>query len=387
MGKLSIMKEDFKMKNVRIGVGFVFCFIATIALFIFNNLVIIPNVEKNENITYYIIASNAFNKPGEFRKIDENGNLLSKKKVKIQDVTEFNFDKQNFIAGGHRFNNNIIIDENGNCKLFSLLNNPNHSGVTSINVNGNQIIAVMNGNVTDNTYKNLFVVQNKEEEILKKEIIDIYSSDSLIKENVAYIVGGYLSVQEGHIWSSKVMKIDLNSYEIEEKIYDKNTEYIKIMILDDKLYCLGATINEMKSNIDILDPKTLERMDSFSFDKEIKAIFTIDNSLYCVIDNEIREIKNGILLDKEYTLPSGTYVDNYLSDNASAYIYCRNENIYKENGKFNMGYLVKYDKKSKAIKETPVLLEGKRYDRIIFFPTEYIKNKLKHVNPMVKLVK
>ena len=38
-----------------------------------------------------------------------------------------------------------------------------------------------------------------------------------------------------------------------------------------------------------------------------------------------------------------------------------------------MGYLVKYDKKSKAIKETPVLLEGKRYDRIIFFPTEYIK--------------
>ena len=218
------MKEDFKMKNVRIGVGFVFCFIATIALFIFNNLVIIPNVEKNENITYYIIASNAFNKPGEFRKIDENGNLLSKKKVKIQDVTEFNFDKQNFIAGEHRFNNNIIIDENGNCKLFSLLNNPNHSGVTSINVNGNQIIAVMNGNVTDNTYKNLFVVQNKEEEILKKEIIDIYSSDSLIKENVAYIVGGYLSVQEGHIWSSKVMKIDLNSYEIEEKIYDKNND-------------------------------------------------------------------------------------------------------------------------------------------------------------------
>ena len=114
-------------------------------------------------------------------------------------------------------------------------------------------------------------------------------------------------------------------------------------------------------------------MDSFSFDKEIKAIFTIDNSLYCVINNEIREIKNGILLDKEYTLPSGTYVDSYLSDNASAYIYCRNENIYKENGKFNMGYLVKYDKKSKAIKETPVLLEGKRYDRIIFFPTEYIK--------------
>jgi len=89
-------------------------------------------------------------------------------------------------------------------------------------------------------------------------------------------------------------------------------------------------------------------------------------------NNEICEIKDGVLSDSEYTLPEGTFVSSYLSDNVGVHIYCRNENIAKENQKNHMGYIIQYDKQSTGmVKETPVLI-GKRYDHILFFPREYI---------------
>ena len=91
-------------------------------------------------------------------------------------------------------------------------------------------------------------------------------------------------------------------------------------------------------------------------------------------NNEICEIKDGALSDSEYTLPEDTFVSSYLSDNVCVHIYCRNENIAKENQKNHMGYIIKYDKQSTVmVKETPVLI-GKRYDHILFFPREYINH-------------
>lgn len=336
------------MKNRLIGSAL--CLLVIVAFIGFHTMLNVKS--RNKDTAYYILASNMFDKNGELIELDTDGNLVNKRKLKMQDVTKFNFDQDRFIAGGERANNNIILHGDGDYKLFSLLDNPNYSGVTSINLCDEKIIAVMNGNVEGDTYKNLLLVQNEEGKILKKEIIDIYSSDLLCEENVLYIVGTHLFVEED-IWSSKIIKVDLYNDKIEEKIYEKDMEYEKVILFENQLYCL-------------------EKLGSFSFHKDISAIFTMNKHLYCIADNEICEIKDGALSDSEYTLPEGTFVSSYLSDNIGVYIYCRNENIVKENQKNHMGYLIKYDKQSTGmVKETPVLI-GKRYDHILFFPKEYI---------------
>ncbi len=92
-----------------------------------------------------------------------------------------------------------------------------------------------------------------------------------------------------------------------------------------------------------------------------------------MVNNEIREIKDGVLLSSEYTLPENTYVSSYLGDNKSVHIYSRNDVIYEENGKAHMGYIINYSGKKNEAKKVPVLMEGRMYDHIIFFPVEYLK--------------
>ena len=355
------------MKNRLIGLTL--CLLALIAFIGFHTMLNVKS--ENKDTAYYILASNMFDKRGEFIEIDTDGKLVNKRSLKMQDVTKFNFNQNGFIAGGERANNNLILHGDGEYKIFSLLDNPNYSGVTSINLCDEKIIAVMNGNVEGDTYKNLLLVQNEEGNILKKEIIDLYSSDLLCEENELYIVGSHLFVEED-IWSSKIIKVDLYNDKIEEKIYEKDMEYEKVILFENQLYCLGRSTKGRKSTIDIVDKKSLEKLGSFSFQQDISAIFTMNNHLYCIADNEICELKDGVLSDSEYTLPEGTFVSSYLSDNIGVYIYCRNENIVKENQKNHMGYIIKYDKQSTGmVKETPVLI-GKRYDHILFFPREYI---------------
>ena len=94
-----------------------------------------------------------FDKHGELIEIDTDGKLVNKRSLKMQDLTKFNFHQDKFIAGGERANNNILLHGDGDYKLFSLLDNPNYSGVTSINLCDEKIVAVMNGNVEGDTYK------------------------------------------------------------------------------------------------------------------------------------------------------------------------------------------------------------------------------------------
>jgi len=107
--------------------------------------------------------------------------------------------------------------------------------------------------------------------LVKKEIIDIYSSDLLCEENVLYIVGTHLFVEED-IWSSKIIKVDLYNDKIEEKIYEKDMEYEKVILFENQLYCLGRSTKGRKSTIDIVDKKSLEKLGSFSFQQDILNI-------------------------------------------------------------------------------------------------------------------
>ena len=106
---------------------------------------------SNQNTSYYIIHSDLFKESGGMTGIDIDGNITSYQKLKIQDVSKFSMEDEEFIASGSRANNNLVINQQGDVKEFYLLDNPNYSGVTSITSHEEKIIAVMNGNIEDNT--------------------------------------------------------------------------------------------------------------------------------------------------------------------------------------------------------------------------------------------
>lgn len=309
-----------------------------------------------------------FGKSGELQGIDIDGNIVCKSKLKMQDVTKYSFDGDVFVAGGSRANNNIVIGKDGEYRTFFLLDNPHYSGVTAINSDSGKIIAVMNGNLESDSYKNLLVVQDVENKVFKKEVIDIYASDVFCKGNNIYVVGSHLSTKDD-MWSAKVVKTDFNSGKIEQRIYDRNAEYRKMVMLEGKLYCLSSVVNEDRGSIDVIDMSTLDRLHKYEFDSEISGIFAIGKKLYIITDNKIYEMNDGVLGDIKYPLSENSFVSDYLTDGESVYIFCRYDNVVKENGKTQIGFIVKYDFENDRLVETPISFKGKRYDNIIFFPT------------------
>lgn len=318
------------------------------------NLNVQGKLSNNEDVKFYVLASNMLEKSAELREVNLQGELIYKTKLKLQNLLSYDFNEKFFIAGGHRANNQLIVDFNGNYKIFYLLDNPNYSGVNAINIHNDQIIAVMNGNLEETTYKNLFVVQDLENQVLNTTILDIFTSAMYSEDKSVYVAGVHISLDEEEGWRSKLIKVDLNEYQVEEKIYDKEKHYKKILNVGDKLFCLAHSITDDSSSIDVIDKNTLERIGSFSFKNLVSAIFKLDNKIYVILDNELFELTDGSFKETRYTLPEKTFVLNYFSDNRSVYLYCNNEKIHQKDNRYHMGYVIKYEKKDTGVVETKI---------------------------------
>lgn len=324
---------------------------------------------SNKDTAYYIINSDMLKKSGGLTGLDIDGEITSEEKLKIQDLAEFAYKDKGFIAGGHRANNNLIIDKDGNVKEFYLLDNPNYSGVTALTSDGENVIAIMNGNLADNTYKNLLVIQDIEGNVKEKKILDIYASDAIFLGNKIFIVGSFLQADK-NLWSSKIISYDCRSGEINENILSKDSDYRKVLILGDKVYCLSANMDNEARKIDVLDKNTLERIDELEFDDLIDGIFAFKEDLYGIIDNNICKIEGDNEFNVLKPLSNDTFVDSYLINDENLYVYSRTENPTKERGKINLGTITKYNLNSGESLETPVLIRNKNYDNIIFYPVK-----------------
>lgn len=172
------------------------CILVIVTICIFCNKIFKKNSFSTEKTAYYIVHSDMLNKSGGLVGIDIDGNITSQESLKIQDISKSDLVDNTFIAGGNRANNHLLIDTQGNVTEFNLLDNPNYSGVTTITINNENIVAVMNGNITDNTYQNLFVIQDIQGNILEKKIFDIFASDILCENNTVYIIGSYLNLEK-----------------------------------------------------------------------------------------------------------------------------------------------------------------------------------------------
>lgn len=324
---------------------------------------------SNKDTAYYIINSDMIKKSGGISGLDIDGKITSQKRLKIQDVTKFAYKDKDFIASGNRANNNLIIDKYGNIKEFFLLDNPNYSGVNAITSDGENIIAIMNGNLADNTYKNLLVIQDIEGNVKEKKILDIYASDAIFLGNKIFIVGSFLQANK-NLWSSKIIAYDCSNGEINENIISKDSEYKRVVIIGDKIYCLSANMDNEARIIDVLDKNTLEKIDELKFNDLIDGIFAFKEELYGIIDNKICKIEDENEFDVLKSLSDETFVDSYIMKDENLYIYSRRESPYKEKGKIKLGNITRYNLNSGESLETPVLIRNKNYDNIIFYPVK-----------------
>lgn len=316
---------------------------------------------------YYIIYSDMLKKNGGVTGIDISGNPTFIKSLKIQDVSKYNLMEQDFIAGGSRANNHLIIDENGSVSEFYLLDNPDYSGVTAITGDKENIIAVMNGNITNNTYQNLFVIQDKKNNILEKEVFDIYASDILLSDNIVYIVGSYLN-EEKDQWSSKIIQYSMKTKDVKEKVISKDRDYKKVLLYKNQLYCMVGDMNGKISEIDILDRNSLDRIDTQILNKEISAFFCDNNFLYYVLNNTLYKMENDENMIELLDLLENTYVSSSIMKNNHIYLFCRKNVTKKERGKTDLGTIIDYDIANNTSQSTPIKLENKVYDDVIFFP-------------------
>lgn len=322
---------------------------------------------SNKQTAYYIVHSDMLKKSGGVIGIDIDGETTGRETLAIQDVTKFTFQDSYFIASGHRANNNLIIDRNGKINEFLLLDNPNYSGVNCMTSDGKKIIAIMNGNLQDNTYKNLLVIQDMEGHVIEKKILDIDAYDVIVEKNKIYIAGSYLQADKNQ-WSSKIMTYDSGTAELQENILSKDSDYKKMAMIGDKIYCLSANMENEARTIDILDQDTLGKIGELKFEKSIDDIFAWKGELYGVIDNDLSKITEKGEWTIFHALPDNTYVSSLIVNDESVYLYSRSETTSKEKGKMNLGTITRYNLLTGESMETPVRLRTKQYDNILFYP-------------------
>ena len=106
--------------------------------------------ELSSNATaYYIVYSGTSNDKSRIEGIDINGNPTVIHDIDAVNISRGTLVGEEFIAGGHRANNHLIMQQDGSFEEFYLLDNPQYSGVWNITLDGENIVSVMNGNVDD----------------------------------------------------------------------------------------------------------------------------------------------------------------------------------------------------------------------------------------------
>lgn len=352
------------MKKIRIIISgiLILAIVCFICIFVFTR-----NQFSSEETAYYLVHSDMLKKFGGIIGIDIEGNVTSQKALKIQDVHEYDFVDGIFIAGGQRANNNLKVDQQGNVEEFILLDNPNYSGVMAITQKDENIIAVMNGNRTDDTYLNLLVIQDQQGNVLEKEIISIFASDMFCTDDIVYIIGSYYNAPKGQ-WSSKVIRYNLSDATMKENITTKDKDFIEGVLYDGQLYCTLSDANGYTSEIEILDAGSLEKLSVVQFDKDITSLFTYNNGLYGVFDNVLCKIESDYTLMELCSLPQDTYVSSSVVHDNHVYFLSRNEIVDRSNGYAELGFIIDYDLVNDKMQSTPVKLPKKHSDSVVFFP-------------------
>ena len=330
-----------------------------------------PEEFSDKETKYYIAYSNVFTFDGELCGIDEDGNFTSRSKVRLRD----GYDSKKFvdgkkIIGGSRANSHLIVDGEGNYKEFYLLDNPMYTGVCTITMYGDRIVASMNGGYSNGIYLNDFVVQNLSGDVEIEKIIEIYGFDIICSDDIAYIVGTMNSAgEEGVIRTAKIISYNLTSGEMNEQLYEAQKSIESVCVLNGKLYCAVKRINMGANEIYVIDPKTLEKTDTFEYSGEIEGLLNYEDKLYCGIGNKFCQISSeeSAVLEELYEFTQDGYIIDTAASNGHIYITICLNNPDKENSIY--GIQIDYDLSAKTYVETPIHLSLQKNRFFVVCPT------------------
>ena len=335
---------------------------------------------------YYIVYSGTSNGEGRIEGIDINGIPTV-----IHDIDTINISKsalvgEEFIAGGHRANNHLIMQQDGSFDEFYLLDNPQYSGVWDITLNGDNIVSVMNGNVDNekNVYLNLLVIQDRSQNVLTKKEIDITPNTLLIDGDYLYMGGCFWQYNINPIYcGASIARYNMKTGEYEENHFLYNTdeatatEYKHLVKHDNYLYCIlsessvDKDLTDRQNEIDIIDCKTLEIVDTLAFGGKISEICFVDDILYIVIADKlcIYDVESKVL-EELYTFPENTTIESSHMRNGHIYYNARYFPSQKDGKMWNVGYIIDFSTADKSVKETPLITDTKNTECIVFFPLD-----------------
>ena len=259
--------------------------------------------ELSSNATaYYIVYSGTSNDKSRIEGIDINGNPTVIHDIDAVNISRGTLVGEEFIAGGHRANNHLIMQQDGSFEEFYLLDNPQYSGVWNITLDGENIVSVMNGNVDDekNVYLNLLVIQDRSQKVLVKKEIDITPNTLLIDGNYLYMGGCFWQYDVSPVYcGASIARYNMETGEYEEKHFHYNVD--KITATDYKYLTkhgeyFYAIFNESLMNkdstdrqntVDIINSETLELVDTLVFNERISWICFVGDDLYIVIADKL----------------------------------------------------------------------------------------------------
>ena len=343
--------------------------------------------ELSANVTaYYVVYSGLSDSKGRVEGIDVDGNATA-----IHDIDAINISKgslvgENFIAGGHRANNHLIMQKDGSFEEFYLLDNPQYSGVWGITLDGDNIVSVMNGNVDDekNVYLNLLVIQDMEHNVLAKKEIDITPDSLLVDGDFLYMAGCFWQYDTNPIYcGASIARYNMKTGEYKEKHFPYNpeevtaTSYTSLAKHGDYLYCtvresfMDKEATDRQEKIDIIDGKMFELVDSLPFDQEISEIHFVDDDLYLIVANKLCKYDMDTRIATElYTLSENMSVESSLSGNGHIYYYVRCNPALKVEKMLNIGYIIDFNTADESVKGTPLTTDAKNTESIVFFPLD-----------------
>ena len=356
----------------------------TLIMVVIISLAACKSRELSTNPTaYYIVYSGTDKGESRIEGIDVDGNPTA-----IHDIEAINIAKsalvgEEFVAGGHRANNHLIIQQDGSFEEFYLLDNPQYSGVWNITLDDKNIVSVMNGNVDNerNIYLNLLVIQDRSQNVLVTEEISITPNALLIDGDCLYMGGCFWQYDANPIYcGASVARYNMKTGEYEEKHFPYNenvaaTEYKFLTKCGDYLYgilnerLMDKDTVDCQNELDIIDKETLERVGTITFDKIISEMYFVDEDLYIVIGDKLCKYDVETQATEElYTFPENTNVESSHMRNGHIYYCVRYFPTSKDGNMWNVGYIIDFSINDKSAKQTPLVTDAKNTESMVFFP-------------------
>ena len=267
------------------------------------------NYRANINLTspilkpkpaYYLMSSSMLNKGAQLSLISRTNDLIGKESLNLQDISKVALTSGRILFAGERANNLLEITEKGQ-KQFHLLDNPAYSGVTAICYGKDQLISVMNGNMTKEGYQSLLLVQDLAGNLLFQKVIPLFAQKAVVNGGKAYIVGA--AVKSDGNFACALTVVDLQAKTASTYETEAEHKYKDVIACAGKLYCLSGYRNALHKEIHIYDSETLQLNNKIYLPEEAAALFEFNDKLHLLIGNKIQPLSAAGKLEKElYTL-------------------------------------------------------------------------------------